>query len=217
MSAGVSEASTGSVLGVSPVIPVVVIDDLEIAVPLAEALLAGGVRIIEITLRSPAALDAVRAVIDAVPQLLVGVGTVCSPDQAAAAVAAGAQFLVSPGSTDRLLDALSESGRPFLAGTATPSDMLRLLERGITEAKLFPATAVGGLALLDAVRGPLPQLRFCPTGGITSATAPEYLARANVGCVGGTWLTPAGALARRDWPGVTRLAAAANILTVGSR
>jgi 2-dehydro-3-deoxyphosphogluconate aldolase/(4S)-4-hydroxy-2-oxoglutarate aldolase len=205
---------TTSVLDVSPVVPVVVVDDADRAVPLARALLAGGVRIIEITLRSDAALDAIRAVAAEVPDMLVGAGTVCTPEQAAAAVRAGARFLVSPGSTDRLLDALLDSDRPFLAGCATPSDMLRLLERGISEAKLFPATVVGGLDLLRAVAGPLPQLRFCPTGGITAATAGDYLALPNVGCVGGTWLTPRDAVARGDWAAVTRLAAAASALPV---
>jgi 2-dehydro-3-deoxyphosphogluconate aldolase/(4S)-4-hydroxy-2-oxoglutarate aldolase len=188
-----------SVLDVSPVIPVVVVDDASTAVPLAEALLAGGIGIIEITLRSAQALDAVRSIAAEVPKMLVGAGTVCSADQAKAAAAAGAQFLVSPGSTDRLLDAMTEQGLPFLAGCATPSDMLRLLEHGVSEAKLFPASAVGGTALLRAVRGPLPRLRFCPTGGITAETAPDYLALANVGCVGGSWLTPPDALAARDW------------------
>jgi 2-dehydro-3-deoxyphosphogluconate aldolase/(4S)-4-hydroxy-2-oxoglutarate aldolase len=205
-------AVTTSVLDVSPVVPVVVVDDAAQAVPLARALLGGGIRIIEVTLRSEPALDAIRAVADEVPEMLVGAGTVCTPAQAAAAVDAGAGFLVSPGSTDRLLDALQAAGTPFLAGCATPSDMLRLLERGITEAKLFPAAAVGGLALLQAVGGPLPQLRFCPTGGITAQSAPDYLALPNVGCVGGTWLTPRAALARGDWAAVTELAAAATAL-----
>ena len=201
--------TVASVLDVSPVVPVVVVEDAARAVPLARALLAGGVGIIEITLRSTAALDAIAAVASEVPEMLVGAGTICTPDQAAAAVDAGARFLVSPGSTDRLLDALQETGRPFLAGCATPSDMLRLLERGITEAKLFPATVVGGTPLLRAVAGPLPQLRFCPTGGITPASAPEFLALPNVGCVGGTWLTPPAVLAADDWPTVTSLATAA--------
>ena len=201
--------TVSSVLDVAPVVPVVVVDDAATAVPLARALLAGGIGIIEITLRSEPALEAIAAVAAAVPEMLVGAGTVCTPDQAAAAVDAGARFLVSPGSTDRLLDALQATGRPFLAGCASPSDMLRLLERGITEAKLFPATAVGGAALLRAVAGPLPQLRFCPTGGITPATAPEFLALPNVGCVGGTWLTPPAALAAGEWAQVTALAAEA--------
>ncbi|MDT4903384.1 MAG: 2-dehydro-3-deoxyphosphogluconate aldolase / (4S)-4-hydroxy-2-oxoglutarate aldolase [Pseudonocardiales bacterium] len=197
-----------NILDVSPVIPVVVLDDAAAAVPLARALVEGGVAIIEVTLRSPAALDAVRAIADAVPEILVGAGTVCSPAQVKAAAGAGAGFLVSPGSTDRLLDAFEDSGLPFLTGTATPSDMLRLQEREIHVAKLFPATAVGGTALLAAVYGPLPHLRFCPTGGITAATAPEFLALPNVGCVGGTWLTPRDRVAAADWPAITRLAQA---------
>jgi 2-dehydro-3-deoxyphosphogluconate aldolase/(4S)-4-hydroxy-2-oxoglutarate aldolase len=197
-----------SILDVSPVIPVVVLDDAAAAVPLARALVEGGVAIIEVTLRSPAALDAVRAIADAVPEILVGAGTVCSPAQVKAAAGAGAGFLVSPGSTDRLLDAFEDSGLPFLTGTATPSDMLRLQEREIHVAKLFPATAVGGTALLAAVYGPLPHLRFCPTGGITAATAPEFIALPNVGCVGGTWLTPRDRVAAADWPAITRLAQA---------
>jgi 2-dehydro-3-deoxyphosphogluconate aldolase/(4S)-4-hydroxy-2-oxoglutarate aldolase len=197
-----------SILDVSPVIPVVVLDDAAAAVPLARALVDGGVAIIEVTLRSPTALDAVRAIADAVPEILVGAGTVCSPAQAKAAAGAGAGFLVSPGSTDRLLDAFEDSGLPFLTGTATPSDMLRLQEREIHVAKLFPATAVGCTALLAAVYGPLPHLRFCPTGGITAATAPEFLALPNVGCVGGTWLTPRDRVAAADWPAITRLAQA---------
>jgi 2-dehydro-3-deoxyphosphogluconate aldolase/(4S)-4-hydroxy-2-oxoglutarate aldolase len=141
--------------------------------------------------------------------MVVGAGTVCTSEQAKSAAAAGAHFLVSPGSTDRLLDLLQAEGLPFLAGCATPSDMLRLIERGITEAKLFPASAVGGTALLRAVYGPFPQLRFCPTGGITAQSAADYLALPNVGCVGGTWLTPPEALARQDWDSVRTLAAQA--------
>ena len=190
----------------SPVVPVVVIDDLETAVPLARALLLGSVSIIEVTLRSPVALDAIRMIVDEVPGMVVGAGTVCSAESAHASAAAGARFLVSPGSTDRLLDTLSDTGLPFLAGTATPSDMMRLLERGISQAKLFPAVAVGGAALLKAVYGPLPDLRFCPTGGISEQTAPQFLELPNVMCVGGTWLTPAELVAARDWTAITALA-----------
>jgi 2-dehydro-3-deoxyphosphogluconate aldolase/(4S)-4-hydroxy-2-oxoglutarate aldolase len=207
-----SAVVTGSVLDVSPVVPVVVIEDLATAVPLARALLEGGVGVVEVTLRSACALDAVRAIAEAVPGIVLGAGTVCTPEQAKDAAAAGAQFLVSPGSTDRLLDALQDSGRPFLAGCATPSDMLRLLERGIREAKLFPAVAVGGTSLLKSVAGPLPQLRFCPTGGITPANAADFLALPNVGCVGGTWLTPAAAVAARRFDVVRELASQAAAL-----
>lgn len=212
MTRAATAPATASVLDVSPVIPVVVVDDAATAVPLAQALLAGGVPIIEITLRSAPALDAIRAIAAEVPQLLVGAGTVLSAEQADAAADAGARFLVSPGSTERLLDAMQQTGLPFLAGCSGPSDMLRLLERGITEAKLFPARAVGGVELLRAVAGPMPQLRFCPTGGITAASAGEYLALPNVGCVGGTWLTPATAVRAKDWAEITRLAADAAAL-----
>jgi len=195
-----------SVLDIAPVIPVVVIDDAATAVPLARALARGGIPIIEVTLRSDAALDAVRAIAAELPDVLVGAGTVCTPAQVKLSAEAGARFLVSPGATDRLLDAMGESDLPFLAGCAGPSDMLRLLERGVTEAKLFPAGAVGGVPLLRAVHGPLPQMRFCPTGGITPETAPDYLALPNVGCVGGTWLTPKALVEARDWRAVERLA-----------
>jgi 2-dehydro-3-deoxyphosphogluconate aldolase / (4S)-4-hydroxy-2-oxoglutarate aldolase len=205
------ETST-SLLDISPVIPVVVVEDVDNAVPLARALLAGGIGIIEVTLRSPAALGAIKAIASEVPEMLVGAGTVCSEQQAKESEAAGAQFLVSPGSTDRLLDGLDRVGLPFLAGCATPSDMMRLLERGITEAKLFPATVVGGTGLLKAVSGPLPQLRFCPTGGITPQTAPDFLALPNVGCVGGTWLTPKDSVKSGDWEHITSLAAATQSL-----
>ena len=195
-----------SVLDIAPVIPVVVIDDAATAVPLARALARGGIPIIEVTLRSDAALDAVRAIAAELPDVLVGAGTVCTPAQVKLSAEAGARFLVSPGATDRLLDAMGESDLPFLAGCAGPSDMLRLLERGMSEAKLFPAGAVGGVPLLRAVHGPLPQMRFCPTGGITPETAPDYLALPNVGCVGGTWLTPKALVEARDWRAVERLA-----------
>lgn len=201
-----------SLLDISPVLPVVVVDDVATAVPLARALSDGGVPVVEVTLRSDAALDAIRAIVAEVPGIRVGAGTVCSAEQVKLAGEAGAQFLVSPGATDRLLDALQGSELPFLAGTATPSDMLRLLERGIIEAKLFPATAVGGAALLRAVAGPLPQLRFCPTGGITFNTAREYLSLPNVGCVGGTWLAPKSLVGSGDWAAISRLAAEAAAL-----
>jgi 2-dehydro-3-deoxyphosphogluconate aldolase/(4S)-4-hydroxy-2-oxoglutarate aldolase len=198
-----------TVLDISPVVPVVIIDDIATAVPMAAALQAGGIGIIEVTLRSPAGLDAIRAISAEVEGMVVGAGTVNTPAQVTQSIQAGASFLVSPGATDPLLDAMQDGGVPFLCGTATPSDMLRLLGRGITEAKLFPAVAVGGLALLRAVYSPIPQLRFCPTGGITRQSAPEFLALPNVGCVGGTWLTPADAVARKDWAQIEALAAEA--------
>lgn len=201
-----------SLLEISPVVPVVALEDTASAVPLARALLAGGVGILEVALCSAAAFDAIRAISRDVPQIRVGAGAVCTPAQVTAAVDAGAGFLVSPGASDRVLDAMDASELPYLAGCATPSDMLRVLEHGVTEAKLFPASAVNGVPLLKAVYGQLPQLRFCPTGGISAATATEYLTLPNVGCVAGTWLTPGPLLAAQDWGAITELSAAATRL-----
>ncbi|MFI1888294.1 bifunctional 4-hydroxy-2-oxoglutarate aldolase/2-dehydro-3-deoxy-phosphogluconate aldolase [Streptomyces jumonjinensis] len=201
-----------SVLDLAPVIPVVVIENADDAVPLARALVAGGLPAIEVTLRTPAALDAIRAIAAEVPQAVVGAGTVISAANVDAAVDAGARFLVSPGWTDRLLDAMRRSGRPFLPGVSTTSEVVALLERGVTEMKFFPAEAAGGTAYLKSLAGPLPQARFCPTGGVSLASAPSYLALPNVGCVGGTWMLPADALAAKDWKRVTALAAEASAL-----
>ena len=182
-----------SLLDISPVVPVVVIGDAADAVPTAEALLRGGVGIVEVTLRTPAALSAIERIAAEVPGIVVGAGTVTTPDLASAAAGAGARFLVTPGSTDLVLDAAADTGLPVLPGAATVSEAMRLAERGHTELKFFPAEAAGGVAYLKSIAGPLPDLRFCPTGGITPATAPTYLALPNVGCVGGSWLT-AGAV-----------------------
>jgi 2-dehydro-3-deoxyphosphogluconate aldolase/(4S)-4-hydroxy-2-oxoglutarate aldolase len=201
-----------SLLDRVPVVPVVVVDDAARAVPLARALVAGGLPVIELTLRTPAALDAIRAIADEVPEILLGVGTVVTPGQAKQAVDAGAQFLVSPGSTPSLLGAMADTGLPFLPGTATVSEVLAVLEAGYSEMKFFPAVASGGAAFLKAVGAPVPAAGFCPTGGITAASAAAYLALPNVGCVGGSWLTPADALAAGDWARVERLARAAAAL-----
>ncbi len=198
-----------SLLDVAPVIPVVVLHDVEHAVPVARALAAGGLPVIELTLRTPAALEAIESVARDVPETLVGAGTVVEPKQALAAAEAGARFLVSPGSTPRLLDAMAETGLPRLPGVATVSEALALLERGLTEMKLFPAEPSGGVAFLKSLVSPLPGARFCPTGGITADSAPDYLALPNVGCVGGSWLTPSDLLRTGDWDGVTALARAA--------
>jgi 2-dehydro-3-deoxyphosphogluconate aldolase/(4S)-4-hydroxy-2-oxoglutarate aldolase len=191
-------------------VPVVVVDDLAHAVPLARALVAGGLPVIELTLRTPVALDAIRAIASEVPEILVGAGTILAPGQAKEALDAGAQFLVSPGSTPTLLGAMAETGLPFLPGTATVSEVLAVLEAGYTEMKFFPAEASGGAAFLKSIASPVPAARFCPTGGITAVTAASYLALPNVGCVGGSWLTPANALAAGDWGRVTDLAGAAS-------
>ncbi|MFE0799042.1 bifunctional 4-hydroxy-2-oxoglutarate aldolase/2-dehydro-3-deoxy-phosphogluconate aldolase [Streptomyces sp. NPDC058812] len=208
-------ASTPSVLDLAPVVPVVVVDDLADAVPLARALVAGGLPAIEVTLRTPVALDAIRAIAAEVPGAVVGAGTVITPEQVGEVVAAGARFLVSPGWTDGLLEAMRASGVPFLPGVSTTSEVVALLERGVREMKFFPAEAAGGTAYLKALAAPLPQARFCPTGGIGPASAPEYLALPNVGCVGGSWMLPKDAVADRDWERVERLAREAAGLSAG--
>ncbi len=204
--------SESSLLSRVPVVPVVVVDDLAHAVPVARALVAGGLPVIELTLRTPVALEAIRAIASEVPEILVGAGTIVTPGQAKEALDAGAQFLVSPGSTPSLLGAMADTGLPFLPGTATVSEVLAVLEAGYTELKFFPAEASGGAAFLKSIAAPVPAARFCPTGGITAASAPSYLALPNVGCVGGSWLTPADALASGDWSRVTELARAAAAL-----
>ncbi|MEU5291198.1 bifunctional 4-hydroxy-2-oxoglutarate aldolase/2-dehydro-3-deoxy-phosphogluconate aldolase [Streptomyces umbrinus] len=201
-----SSSLSSSVLELAPVVPVVVVDDVADAAPLARALVAGGLPAIEVTLRTPVALDAIRAIADGVPEAMVGAGTVIAPEQVAQSVAAGARFLVSPGWTDVLLDAMKASGVPFLPGVSTTSEVVALLERGVSDMKFFPAQAAGGTAYLKSLAGPLPQARFCPTGGIGPAVAPEYLALPNVLCVGGSWMLPADAIAARDWARVETLA-----------
>ena len=181
--------SAADVVGLAPVIPVVVIDDLERAVPLAAALVRGGLPAIEVTLRTDAALAAIERIAAEVEGAVVGAGTVTTARQVDEALTAGARFLVSPGATPTLLDALQASGVPFLPGVATASEIVALVERGIGYAKLFPAEIVGGTAALQAFAGPFPQLRFCPTGGINLTNAPDYLAQPNVACVGGSWMT----------------------------
>ncbi|MEU2896988.1 bifunctional 4-hydroxy-2-oxoglutarate aldolase/2-dehydro-3-deoxy-phosphogluconate aldolase [Streptomyces sp. NPDC001273] len=207
-----SSSSSSSVLDLAPVVPVVVIEDAADAVPLARALVAGGLPAIEVTLRTPAALDAIRAIAGAVPEAVVGAGTVITPEQVGEAVAAGARFLVSPGWTDVLLEAMRASGVPYLPGVSTTSEVVALLERGVREMKFFPAQAAGGTAYLRSLAGPLPQARFCPTGGVGPDTAPDYLALPNVSCVGGSWMLPADAVAARDWARIEGLARQASEL-----
>jgi 2-dehydro-3-deoxyphosphogluconate aldolase / (4S)-4-hydroxy-2-oxoglutarate aldolase len=215
-----SDLTSADLLDLSPVIPVVVVDTLDQAVPVARALAEGGVPVVELTLRTPVALDAIRAIAEEVPEVLIGAGTVTTPLLAKEAAAAGAQFLVSPGATPTLLGAMRDTGLPFLPGTATVSEAIAVLETGHTAMKFFPAEASGGAAFLRAVGSPVPAARFCPTGGITAASAASYLALPNVGCVGGSWLTPADALAAGDWARVERLAREAAALgggTLGAR
>ncbi|MGC0382302.1 bifunctional 4-hydroxy-2-oxoglutarate aldolase/2-dehydro-3-deoxy-phosphogluconate aldolase [Streptomyces sp. SAI-129] len=210
-----SSSPAVSVLDLAPVVPVVVVDDPADAVPLARALVAGGLPAIEVTLRTPVALDAIRAIAGEVPGAVVGAGTVITAEQVAEVVAAGARFLVSPGWTDALLEAMRASGVPFLPGVSTTSEVVALLERGVREMKFFPAEAAGGTAYLKALAAPLPQARFCPTGGVSPASAPEYLALPNVGCVGGSWMLPKDAVADRDWGRVEALAREAAALSAG--
>ena len=202
-------------LSISPVIPVIVLDSATDAVPLARALARGGVRIMEITFRTAAGLEAIERVAAEVPETTVGAGTVTTPEEAAAAVKAGAQFIVTPGATDRLLAAALDTGLPVLAGASTLTEILRLREHGQQAAKFFPAEASGGSAYLRAVAGPVPDMSFCPTGGIGPANAAEYLTLPNVGCVGGSWLTPGTAIRAGDWATIERLAREATTLAAG--
>ena len=199
-------------LGLGPVIPVIVVEDTGKAVPLAHALVAGGVRVLEVTLRTPAGLAAIAAIARDVPEAVVGVGTITEPDQFAAARHAGARFAVSPGLTASLLEASDSAGLPWLPGVMTPSDVIAARAAGLRQLKLFPAQQAGGIGMLKALAGPFPDVQFCPTGGITAATAPEFLALPNVVCVGGSWLTPASAVAASDWDTITRLARDASAL-----
>ena len=195
-----------------PVIPVIVIDRVEDAVPLARALVAGGVRVLEVTLRTPAALDCIRAMVAAVPEAIVGAGTVRSIADAQAAKDAGCQFAVSPGYTSEIGRACLDIGLPLLPGVSTASEVMMANADGYRFLKLFPATAVGGINLLKAFASPFHDVVFCPTGGITLDTAPQFLALPNVKVCGGSWLTPADAVKTGDWARITRLAAEAQAL-----
>lgn len=189
-----------------PVIPVIVLDDVAQAVPLARALVEGGIRMLEVTLRTPAALACIEAIAAEVPAAVAGAGTIRSAADARAAVAAGARFAVSPGYTRAVGQACRELGLPLLPGIATGSEVMQAQEDGYTELKFFPAMQAGGLAMLKAFAGPFHDVRFCPTGGITAANAREFLALPNVVCVGGSWLTPQDAVKAGDWGRITALA-----------
>ena len=192
----------------APVVPVLVIDDLAHAAPLARALVAGGLPALEVTLRTSAALDAIRAMAE-IPGGVVGAGTLLTPADVKAAKAAGAKFGVSPGVTQALLDACAEYGLPLLPGAATATEIMALLEKGYTVQKFFPAEPAGGAAYLKSIGGPIPQVSFCPTGGISLKNARDYLALPNILCVGGSWVAPKDAMARGDWAAITTLAAEA--------
>lgn len=193
----------------APVIPVIVLNEVVHAVPLARALLAGGIRMLEITLRTSCALACIAHIARDVPQAVVGAGTVRNAADVRAAKEAGARFLVSPGYTPALGQAARAAGLPLLPGVATGSEIMAALDDGYTELKFFPALQAGGVAMLKAWSGPFGEVHFCPTGGITAANARDFLALPNVACVGGSWLVPADALARQDWAAITQLAAEA--------
>jgi 2-dehydro-3-deoxyphosphogluconate aldolase/(4S)-4-hydroxy-2-oxoglutarate aldolase len=198
-------AEAARICRLAPVVPVLVIDDLSHARPLAEALVSGGLPALEVTLRTPAALDAIRAMAE-VPGGVVGAGTLLTPADVKAAKAAGACFGVSPGATDRLIAACEEEGLPLLPGAATASEIMVLLEKGYTVQKFFPAEQAGGAAYLRSIGSPIPQVSFCPTGGISLKIAADYLSLKNILCVGGSWVAPKDAMARGDWAAVTTLA-----------
>jgi 2-dehydro-3-deoxyphosphogluconate aldolase/(4S)-4-hydroxy-2-oxoglutarate aldolase len=190
----------------APVIPVIVLHDVAHAVPMARALVAGGVRMLEVTLRTPQALACMEAIARDVPEAVVGAGTVRNPAEAQSAARAGARFAVSPGYTSRVGQACRDLGLPLLPGVATGSEIMMALEDGFTQLKFFPALQAGGPAMLKAWSGPFGEVRFCPTGGVTLQNAHEFLALPNVVCVGGSWLVPTDALAAGDWARITRLA-----------
>ena len=196
------------VMGLAPVIPVLIVEDAGLAADLARALVAGGLPALEVTLRTPAALDVIREMAQ-VESGAVGAGTLLTSDDVEKAKAAGATFGVSPGATDRLLDACEDQDLPLLAGCASASEAMRLLERGYTVAKFFPAEAAGGAPFLKSLASPLPRMRFCPTGGVGPKNATDYLSLPNVLCVGGSWVAPTDKVAARDWAGITALAAEA--------
>jgi 2-dehydro-3-deoxyphosphogluconate aldolase/(4S)-4-hydroxy-2-oxoglutarate aldolase len=201
---------------IGPVIPVIVIDDAEDAVPLARALVDGGVRVLEVTLRTAAGLEAIRRIARDVPQAIVGVGTLTAPGDFAAARDVGARFGVSPGLTPALIDAARASGLPLLPGVMTPSDVIAARAAGFRQLKLFPAQQAGGIGMLKALHGPFPDVTFCPTGGVSEETAPQFLALPNVACVGGSWLTPKSAVQERNWAQLTHLARRAAALRPAS-
>jgi 2-dehydro-3-deoxyphosphogluconate aldolase / (4S)-4-hydroxy-2-oxoglutarate aldolase len=204
-----SRARLTEILGLAPVIPVITIDDAAHAVPLARALVAGGLPAIEITLRTNAAVEAARAIIAEVPEALVGIGTVLTPDDLERASALGAAFAVSPGVTADLLTAAAITAMPFAPGIQTASDLIACVVRGFDVVKFFPAVSAGGLAALNALSGPFPSVRYCPTGGIGAANAAEWLAHPKVVAVGGSWIAPSSDIASGAWQAIEERARAA--------
>ncbi len=210
-----TEPPIAAIMRMAPVIPVLTIERIEDAVPLARALVAGGLPVLEITLRTDAALAAALAIEEAVPEAVVGLGTILSPDDVAQAARVGARFGVSPGLTEALVGAAHDAGLPFLPGVATASEAMRAMDLGHRHLKFFPAEPAGGTAALKALGAPLSDLRFCPTGGISPETAPAYLSLANVLCVGGSWLATRAEIAEGAWDSITAKARAASGLQPG--
>jgi 2-dehydro-3-deoxyphosphogluconate aldolase/(4S)-4-hydroxy-2-oxoglutarate aldolase len=200
------------VLALGHVMPVIVIDDADKAVPLAETLLANGIRTIEITLRTPAALESIAAIADQCPDMVVGAGTILSPELAQASASAGARFVVSPGSTEAVVTGCQDADVPLLPGASTVSEMMALAEQGFHVIKFFPAMAAGGPNFIKSLASPLPHLTFCPTGGITATTAPDWLSLPNVPCLGGSWIAPATLINAGDWDAIGAHAKAASQL-----
>jgi len=193
------------IMTMSPIVPVMVINNVEHAVPLAKALVKGGLKVLEITLRTPAALESIRRIKAEVPDAIVGAGTIINIETLNQAIEAGAQFIVSPGTTDKLIDAALATGVPLLPGIANPSDAMRLLEKGITAMKFFPAEAAGGVPMLKSIGAPIPQIMFCPTGGVSQKNVKEYYSLPNVACVGGSWMCAANLVDAENWDEITRL------------
>lgn len=203
------ERTSESIFALGPVVPVIVIDDLADALPLANALLAADIRVLEVTLRTPVALEAIRLLSEALPQAVVGAGTVINPDELAAVTAAGAKFAISPGITADLLRAGAQGDIPLIPGIATISELMLARSMGYQALKFFPAEAAGGTAMLKSIAGPFPDIQFCPTGGIHQDNFMEYLKLPNVRCVGGSWILPKAAIQQQDWARVTAVSRAA--------
>ena len=203
------------IMAISPIVPVMVINNVEHAVPLAHALVKGGLKVLEITLRTPAALESIRRIRAEVPEAIVGAGTIINIETLNKAIDAGAEFIVSPGTTDKMIDAALATGVPLLPGIANPSQAMSLLEKGITEMKFFPAEAAGGIPMLKSIGAPIPQISFCPTGGVSQKNVKEYYNLSNVTCVGGSWMCAASLVDAEDWDEITRLSIEAIALATG--
>ncbi len=193
------------IMQTSPIVPVMVINNAEHAVPLARALVEGGITVLEITLRTKAALESIRRIKAQVPDAIVGAGTIINVDTLNQAIEAGAEFIVSPGTTEKMIDAAIATGIPLLPGVANPSEAMRLLEKGLTEMKFFPAEAAGGIPMLKSIGAPIPQISFCPTGGINQNNVKAYYDLPNVACVGGSWMCASSLVDAENWSEITRL------------